>query len=209
MTNDVEINPEEKEGESSDTSDVKDVADLLSEFASYTTLHGLHFVAGPFVLIRRILWAILLIVGAAMLISLCIERYCKLTANASVTTKEHQSGKPIPFPAVTVCNLNMLRKDKIIGTEAQTFMDNLAKVHSEEKLINDNNETFNLDLDKIVREAGHDLSEMLLDCKFQQKPCSSNEFFTAVYPKVKLNWYLLHFGLNNKIMFQVKTFLKH
>ena len=185
MTTEFEINPEEKQGESLETSDVKDVG-LLSEFASYTTLHGLHFVAGPFILIRRILWAILLIVGACLLIFLCTERYHKLTANDSVTTKEHQSGKPIPFPAVTVCNLNMLRKDKIIGTEAQTYMDNLAKVHSKETLINDSNETFNLDLDKIVREAGHDISEMLVDCTFQQKPCFSNEFFTAVFPKVKL-----------------------
>lgn len=192
MTTDVQINPEEKEGESSETSDVKDIG-LLSEFASYTTLHGLHFVAGPFMLIRRILWAILVVVGAGLLISLCIERYGKLAAKDTVTTKEHQSDKLIPFPAVTVCNLNMLRKDKIIGTEAQIFMDSLAKVHSKEKLINDSNETFTLDLDKVVREAGHNISEMLLDCTFQQKPCSSNEFFTAVFPKVKLIGYFFFF----------------
>ena len=188
MTTDAEINPEEKEGENLETSDVKD-AGLLSEFASYTTLPGLHFVAGPFILIRRILWAILLIVGTGLLISLCIERYGKLTAKATVTMNEDDSDKLIPFPAVTICNLNMLRKDKIIGTEAQTFMDDLVKVHSKEKLINDSSETFNFNLDKIVREAGHDMSEMLLDCTFQQKPCSSNEFFTAVFPKVKFIWY--------------------
>lgn len=191
MTTDVEINPDEKKAEGSETSDVKDVR-LLSEFASYTSLHGLHFVAGPFILIRRILWAILLIVGTGLLISLCVERYSKLTAKHSVTMKEYQSNKMIPFPAVTVCNLNMLRKDKIIGTEAQTFIDNLAKVHLEEKLRDHSNETFNLNLDKIVREAGHDITEMLLDCTFQQKPCSSNEFFTAVFPKVKLVCYFFH-----------------
>ena len=191
MTTDVEIQPEGKGGESLETSDVKDVG-LLSEFASYTTLHGVHFVAGPFILIRRVVWAILLIVGAGLLISLCIERYGKLATKDSVTTKEHRSDTLIPFPAVTVCNLNMLRKDKIIGTEGQVFMDNLAKVRSKEKWINDSNETFNVDLDKIVREAGHDISEMLLDCSFQQKPCSSNEFFTAVFPKVKLICYFLY-----------------
>ena len=195
MTTDVEINREEKKAESSETSDVNDVG-LLREFASYTSLHGLHFVAGPFILIRRILWAILLIVGTGLLVSLCIERYGKLAAKPSVTTKEHQSTKLIPFPAVTVCNLNMLRKDKITDTEAQTFMDNLAKVHSKEKLINDSNETFNLNLGKVVREAGHDISEMLLDCTFQQKPCSSSQFSTAVFPKVKLIWYFFHLLLH-------------
>ena len=201
MTTDVEINPEEKKAESSETSDVNDVG-LLSEFASYTSLHGFHFVAGPFIIIRRILWAILLIVGTGLLISLCIERYGKLAAKHSVTTKEYQSTKLIPFPAVTVCNLNMLRKDKIIATEAQTFMDKLAKEHSGEKLRDDSNETFKLNLDKIVREAGHDISEMLLDCTFQQKPCSSNDFFTAVFPKVKLIWYnfhTLHYILGEKL----------
>lgn len=201
MTIDVEVNPEEKKAESSEKSDVKDVG-LLSEFASYTSLHGLHFVAGPFILIRRILWAILLIVGTGLLVSLCIERYGKLAAKPSVTTKEQQSAKLIPFPAVTVCNLNMLRKEKIIDTEAQTYMDNLAKVHSKEKLINESNETFNLNLDKVVREAGHDISEMLLDCTFQQKSCSSSEFFTAVFPKVKFfliffSLVALHFDLNS------------
>ena len=141
MTTDVVINPEEKKAESTETSDVNDLG-LLREFATYTSLHGLHFVAGPFILIRRILWAILLIAGTGLLVSLCIERYGKLAAKPSVTTKEHQSTKLIPFPAVTVCNLNMPRKDKIIDTEAQAFMDNLAKVHSKEKLINDSNETF-------------------------------------------------------------------
>ena len=187
MKTDIEINPKEKEDEPSETSDVKDVG-LLSEFASYTTLHGLHFVVGPFILIRRVVWAILVIVGAGFLISLCIERYSKLASNNFVTKKELQRDKEILFPGITVCNLNMLRRDKIVGTEAGKFMDDLVKVHSKEKLINDSNEAFNLDLDKIVREAGHDISEMLLDCTFQQKPCSSNDFFTAVFPKVKLIW---------------------
>lgn len=200
MKTDIEINPKEKEDETSETSDVKDVG-LLREFASYTTLHGLHFVVGPFILIRRVVWAILVIVGASFLISLCIERYGKLAANDSVTKKELQRDKEVLFPGVTVCNLNMLRRDKIVGTEAGKFMDDLAKVHSKENLINDSNEAFNLDLDKIVREAGHDISEMLLDCTFQQKPCSSNDFFTAVFPKVKLILYLflivgIYFGLN-------------
>lgn len=187
MKTDIEINPKEKEDE--ETSDVKEVG-LLSEFASYTTLHGLHFVVGPFILIRRVVWAILVIVGASFLISLCIERYGKLAANDSVTKKGLQRDKEVLFPGVTVCNLNMLRRDKIVGTEAGKFMDDLAKVHAKQKLINDSSEAFNLDLDKIVREAGHHISEMLLDCTFQQKPCSSNDFFTAVFPKVKLIWYL-------------------
>lgn len=190
MKTDIEINPKEKEDE--ETSDVKEVG-LLSEFASYTTLHGLHFVVGPFILIRRVVWAILVIVGASFLISLCIERYGKLAANDSVTKKGLQRDKEVLFPGVTVCNLNMLRRDKIVGTEAGKFMDDLAKVDAKQKLINDSSEAFNLDLDKIVREAGHDISEMLLDCTFQQKPCSSKDFFTAVFPKVKLIWYLFQF----------------
>lgn len=196
MTTDVEISPEEEEAENSETRDVKDVG-LLSEFASYTTLHGVHFVAGPFILFRRVVWAVLLIAGAGFLISQCIERYGKLSSKHSVTVKEVQKNKLVPFPAVTVCNLNMVRKDKIIGTEAQTFIDDLAKLHSKEKLRNDTNETFNLDLDKIVREAGHDISEMLLDCTFQQQSCSSNDFFTAVFPKVNLICYFILIVINS------------
>ena len=50
----------------------------------------------------------------------------------------------------------------------------------------------NLNLDKVARVAGHVISEMVLDCTFQQKPCTSSQFFTAVFPKVKLIWYFFH-----------------
>ncbi|XP_078346962.1 acid-sensing ion channel 1-like [Oculina patagonica] len=77
----------------------------------------------------------------------------------------------------------MLRREKIIGTEAQTFMDNLAILYSKGKLRNHTNETFNLNLGKIVKEAGHNISDMLLDCSFQQESCSSKEFSIEVFPK--------------------------
>ena len=49
----------------------------------------------------------------------------KLLEHDSVTVKEQQRGAKILLPAVTICNQNMLRKDKIMGTETQKFMDDV------------------------------------------------------------------------------------
>ena len=165
MASNVKISVPKDEPQSSEKHDAKD-SGMLSEFASYTTLHGVHFVAGSYILARRVAWAILIIAGAASLISQFIERYHKLSGKDCFTVKELQNNKVVPFPAETICNQNMLRREKIIGTEAQTFMDNLEKLYSKRKLRNDSSDRFNLNLDKMVKEAGHNISQMLLDCKF-------------------------------------------
>lgn len=203
MPTDVETSVRENESQGSEKHNEKE-SGLLNEFASYTTLHGVHFVAGPHIVVRRVAWAILIIAGAGFLVLQCIERYQKLSSKDSFTVKELQNNKLVPFPAVTICNQNMLRREKIIGTEAQTFMDNLAILYlAKGKLRNHTNETFNLNLGKIVKEAGHNISDMLLDCSFQQESCSSKEFSIAVFPKVR---HIVHFII---IVYLVKSFLKH
>lgn len=183
MSTDVECSKQGKERKSSEKRSESDQG-LLDKFASYSTLHGLHFVFDSFVLVRRLAWAILVIAGTGFLIVQCIQRYEKLSSKDTLTLKKLERNKEVLFPAVTICNLNMLVRDKIIGTEAQAFMDDLEALYSKKKLRNDTKGTFNLDLDRIVKKEGHNLTKMLLDCSFQQESCSSKNFSISVFPKV-------------------------
>lgn len=155
-------------------------SELLDEFASYTTLHGFHFILGSCSLIRRIVWGLLLVTGLAMLIMQCLYGFSKLADHDSVTVKEQQRDEKITFPAVTICNLNMLRKDKILGTEAQKFMDEMESVVFGERLNDDANEPFTLDLERVVKEAGHNISEMLSLCRWHGRLCGPKDFFVFV-----------------------------
>ena len=160
---------------------------LVNEFASYTTLHGFHFVLESFSLVRRILWAILLLLGLGLLMMQCQSGYQKLTEHDSLTVKEQQRGKTVLFPAVTICNQNMLRKDKIIGTEAQTFLDNIESLLFNETIRNDENETFTLDLDQVTRKAGHNITELLQACTWQGKLCGPEDFHVFISEHVRKN----------------------
>ena len=179
----VETNGEEIQTKNADD-DRMTKSELLDEFSSYTTLHGFHFVLGSFSLLRRIVWAVLLISGLATLILQCLNGFSKFAENDSVTVREQQRNKTILFPAVTICNQNMLRKDKILGTEAQKFMDDIESLLFGEGLRNNSNETFALDLDRVVKEAGHNISDMLTSCTWQRGLCGPEDFSLFISSQV-------------------------
>jgi len=176
---------EKSHSKHSDEGGIVASSELLDEFASYTTLHGFHFILGSSLLMRRVVWAVLLVTGLAMLIVQCLFGFSKLADHDSVTVREQQRGEKITFLAVTICNLNMLRKDKILGTEAQKFMDDIESVLFGERLNDEANETFTLDLERVVKEAGHNISEMLSLCIWQRRPCGPKDFFMFVSLQVR------------------------
>lgn len=166
---------------------------FLVEFASYTTLHGFHFVLESFSLFRRITWAILMLIGLATLIIQCLEGFNKLAGKDSVTVRELQHTEKAPFPAVTICNQNMLRKDKIMGTQAKKFMDDVESLMFGRGTQNISNETFNLDLDRVVKEAGHNISDMLSGCLWRGKFCGPQNFTLFISSQVRKYWKIFLF----------------
>ena len=186
MANRLEASGEEKSpANHADEGGIVASSELLDEFASYTTLHGFHFILESCSLVRRIVWGVLLVSGLVMLILQCLYGFSKLADHDSVTVKEQQRDEKINFPAVTICNLNMLRKDKILGTEAQKFMDGMESVVFGERLNYNANETFTLDLERVVQEAGHNMSEMLLLCSWHGRLCGPKDFFMFVSLQVR------------------------
>lgn len=182
----VEATGEEIQTKNANEGRIIPSSELLDEFASYTTLHGFHFVLGSVNCFRRIVWAVLVILGMGTLILQCFNGFTKLSDKDSITVKEQQRSKTIPFPAVTICNQNMLRKDKILGTEAQKFLDDVESFMFNEGLRENGThwQNFTLDLDRVVKAAGHNISEMLLLCYWHGRLCGPDDFYMSITRQV-------------------------
>ena len=85
--------------------------DELEAFADSTTLHGVTYALkqNAFV-VRRIIWAVLVVASVAAClwqVSFAVNQYLQYDTVNSIVTKKHET---MAFPAITVCNVNKVRK---------------------------------------------------------------------------------------------------
>ncbi|CAH1780635.1 unnamed protein product [Owenia fusiformis] len=100
------------------------VKDLTQGFADATSLHGLPRVYSSKSLTRKIIWGLVFFgcfVGFCWQVTALTLNYFEYPI--SVTT-EVKTRLKVDFPAVTVCNMNMLKKSLLMGTR----FENLTKV---------------------------------------------------------------------------------
>lgn len=92
-------------------------------FTSNTSLHGLRYVFGESSLLRRIFWTLCMLTCTTMyahFIRLNILKYMSLPVDTRTSYEYYKNG--IPFPAVTICNLNHLDNFKLnLGYEDKRF----------------------------------------------------------------------------------------
>ncbi|XP_031561612.1 degenerin deg-1-like [Actinia tenebrosa] len=83
---------------------------VIKEFCDYTSIHGLGRAAGAKYLVHRLIW-LLLFLGALTTSAYHFrELYTKYKSHPIGTSITIQSASTLPFPSVTICNLNPLRK---------------------------------------------------------------------------------------------------
>ena len=168
-----------------------EVQKLIKNFGSYTTLHGLHFLFESSSTVRRILWIILMV--ACMLILAFQLKYCylKLQSHESLVTKDIEYSKSFLFPAVTICNQNMLLKSKILGTDAQEYLDDIDNLKYVSRHINS---SFNIL--EVAKEAGHNLTVMMKRCSWRGQRCGPENFTSfatlLVSASVHMGFIILH-----------------
>ena len=161
---------------------------LLESFSSYTTLHGFHFVfSSDSSTLRRVLWVILMLAGFAGLLVQIHTGVLKLQTHESVTSSEIRNAEKLVFPAISICNMNFMKKSKIVGTEAQIFLDQQdpLKWSSAKNQLGELNASF--DIDRAVREYGHDISTMVYLCLWQSEQCWPQNFSTFISAKVGIS----------------------
>lgn len=151
---------------------------VMKDFGSYTTLHGFHFIFDSGSLIRRIIWVTLILLGICFLFFQFRDNYRKLRNNQSIISKDIEHPGKLLYPAISICNQNMMRKSKILGTDAQIFLD--QQDHLKHKVLGKSLMEKDIDpsfkIEESVMNNSHVLSEMLKSCTWQGQPCSSANF---------------------------------
>ena len=159
---------------------------LLETFSSYTTLHGFYFVfSSDSSAFRRVFWVILMLAGFTGLMVQIHTGVLKFQAHESVTSSEIRNAEKLVFPAISICNMNFMRKSKLLGTEAQIYLDQQdpVKRSSAKNQIGELSASF--DIERAVREYGHDISTMVSECFWQStEQCRPQNFSTFVSGEV-------------------------
>lgn len=163
-------------------SETDEATRVIKDFSGYTTLHGFHFVLDSASRIRRIIWITLISLGICALFFQFRDNWRKLRSYESVIGKDIEHDEKLLYPAITICNQNMMRKSKILGTDAQTFLDQQdhVKLHILGNKLLEEKTSPDFDPGEIVMKHGHNLSEMMKDCEWKNQPCTPANFSSFI-----------------------------
>lgn len=157
-------------------------------FASSCTLHGLGHVFGPGSLTpRRGLWATAVLLSLAAFLYQVAERVRYYGEFHHETALDERESHRLTFPAVTLCNINPLRRSRLtpndlhwagpalLGMEPAehaAFLRTLGQPPAPPGFMP--SPTF--DMARLYARAGHSLEDMLLDCRYRGWPCGPENF---------------------------------
>ncbi|XP_048450820.1 acid-sensing ion channel 3-like, partial [Rhincodon typus] len=168
---------EEEERKSSD----------ITVFAESCTLHGINHIFLPGgVTIRRLLWALCFLMSLALFLYQVVDRVDYYIQYHHVTTLDEMDSSSMVFPAVTLCNQNRLRKSQVtendvywlsglLGVKEADLPAFLATIGRDSD-ITSFTPSNSYDMMALFDRAGHDLTEMLLDCRYRSEECQANNF---------------------------------
>ena len=116
-------NPEENVG--SNPENLKSAAKKRKwkHFIDNCTLHGLQHATNGQTKVRSIIWSAFLLMGTAYFVHqsyLLLDRYYSYPITTKVTLEYEEEPE---FPAVTICNFNVLRKSYIIKVKAEDLLE--------------------------------------------------------------------------------------
>ncbi|XP_005880158.1 PREDICTED: acid-sensing ion channel 3 isoform X1 [Myotis brandtii] len=167
----------------------------ISVFASSCTLHGLSHVFGQGSLTpRRGLWAVAMLLSMAAFLYQVAERVRYYGEFHHETALDERESHQLTFPAITLCNINPLRRSRLtpndlhwagpslLGLEPSehaAFLRALGQPPTPPGFMP--SPTF--DMARLYTRAGHTLEDMLLDCRYRGRPCGP-ENFTAIFTRM-------------------------
>lgn len=143
-------------------------------FPSYTTVHGLKFAVRGNHPVRRVIWTLSILLTLAALFRqffVSIEKVSKKDTMIITTVRQNDL---IKFPAVSICNMNMMKKSKINGTDSQVFLDKLDRFRRQD--LNQGFSSLFFDIQEAIYQNGHKLKDMIVQCSWGFENCTEKNF---------------------------------
>ncbi len=171
--------PKESAGWTQKPSKSAVIKEKWSNFVENSTLHGMHNIFSSQTTFRRIIWTLLLLSGVGYF-SYQSSELLKKYFNFPVTTKSTLVYEKEPdFPAVTICNFNMMRNSVVSEYNFGEVIDHALMSKSGAEM-NDTEIDWSLyedvNISDVYHIAGHQMSDMILDCFWKGDECSHQNF---------------------------------
>ena len=155
-----------------------------------TSLHGCPFLSQSIKSAVKITyWVALIALSFTLMVYSLTAISVQFAERRTFLSSSNHFPKQLPFPAVTICNLNSFRSSAIPANfttnEVVLFLNSI----SAEPWLSDQ-----FDVDAFIRKYeqvygsnraflgnfGHKLENMLLTCNFESRPCDTSDFVTTV-----------------------------
>ena len=179
------VNPEIKVRWIQEPSKTAAIKQKWNNYVESATLHGIQHVFTSAAMLRRIIWAVFLLAGIGYFSFQCtvlVKKYFSYPVSTKVTL-EHESSPE--FPAVTICNFNMLRQSKV---DTQNLSD-IVKYALGDKFAGglnvdsskiDWSRYKNLSMSNLYAVGGHRMEDMLTACSWKGEKCSHRNFTSVL-----------------------------
>lgn len=156
---------------------------LSKRFVKYiesTTAHGVvHIFIGKS-RIRKFLWLLIILASAGACLFNCIDRIRFLASRPTATTISLQREQEIDFPAVTICNLNMLKRDYLTENGLSSLVQEILLLEPEDEgfvgictdYFQSNPDLPNVTYMEMLFQGKHDLESFIIGCDYFGRECS-------------------------------------
>ncbi|KAK1159378.1 hypothetical protein AOXY_G22049 [Acipenser oxyrinchus oxyrinchus] len=155
---------------------------ICRETLTHTTAHGISSILRSKSTFQKNCWIVFVIFVITCMLWQCSELIIAFFQYPSQERITLVNNSKLKFPAVTFCNLNRVRKSLLNSKysflkKELSFLDNDFGSNLTRSLENDHEYSYSLDyaLSKLSienqAEAGHQLEDMLLSCKFHGSSC--------------------------------------
>ncbi|KAK6175316.1 hypothetical protein SNE40_013804 [Patella caerulea] len=159
------------------------VLSLVAELGSESNAHGLARVVTSRDTKRKVIWALLVIIGftaATLQLSLLVRKYLQFQV---VEVSEIKDSMPVEFPSVTVCNIEpiSLRKLRIMINNSDSDLMQWLQFLGEfqfgpQQAHLTSIRAFYENLGDAAEYLSHDINDFMIHCRFNQELCSTSNF---------------------------------
>ncbi|ESO95709.1 hypothetical protein LOTGIDRAFT_160261 [Lottia gigantea] len=182
------------------------VLSLVAELGSESNAHGLARVVTSRETKRKVIWALLVIIGftaATLQLSLLVRKYLQFQV---VEVSEIKDSMPVEFPSVTVCNIEpiSLRKLRLMINNSEsdlvqwlTFVNHFNFGPQQAHLTSIR--AFYENLGDAAENLSHDINDFMIHCRFNQELCSVANF-TSFFDGNYYSCYTFNSGSVEKLL---------